>query len=108
MELVGQLSLTSFSPHRHATLILCIIRYGFSWITMNYYSRMAQFCYRLAFLSAAGTYGIVVYKTWRARQKTGAKQPSPIGYLADENIQYLSTLYCSLSAGRRSPADLFQ
>jgi len=73
----------------HATLILCIIRYAFSWITMNYYSGMAQFCYRLAFISAAGTYGIVVYKTWRARQKTGAKQPSPVGYLADENIQYL-------------------
>lgn len=73
----------------HATLIFCIIRYAFSWVFMNYYSGMAQFCYRLAFLSAAGTYGIVVYKTWRARQKTGAKQPSPVGYLADENIQYL-------------------
>lgn len=108
MELLGQPSLTSFSPHRHATLILCIIRYGFSWMTMNYYSRMAQFCYRLAFLSAAGTYGIVVYKTWRARQKTGAKQPSPIGYLADENIQYLSTYCPGLSAGRNSLADILQ
>lgn len=77
-------------------------------MTMNYYSRMAQFCYRLAFLSAAGTYGIVVYKTWRARQKTGAKQPSPIGYLADENIQYLSTYCPGLSAGRNSLADILQ
>lgn len=59
---------------------------------MNYYGGMAQFCYRLAFISAAGTYGIVVYKTWRARQKTGAKQPGgPLGYLADENVQYLRT-----------------
>jgi hypothetical protein len=59
---------------------------------MNYYGGWAQFCYRLAFVSAAGTYGIVVYKTWRARQKTGAKQPGGVvGYLADENVQYLCT-----------------
>jgi hypothetical protein len=57
---------------------------------MNYYGGMAQFCYRFAFLSAAATYGIVVYKTWRARQKTGAKQPGgALGYLSDENVQYL-------------------
>jgi len=56
---------------------------------------MAQFCYRFAFLSAAATYGIVVYKTLRARQKTGAKQPgSVLGYLSDENVQYLGL--CSL------------
>ncbi|KAG7287542.1 Transmembrane nucleoporin [Staphylotrichum longicolle] len=74
----------------HAVLLFCIFRYSLSWIRMNYYGGMAQFCYRLAFISAAGTYGIVVYKTWRARQKTGAKQPGgPLGYLADENVQYL-------------------
>lgn len=57
---------------------------------MNYYSGMARFSYRLTFIAAAVTYGIVVYKTWRARQKTGAKQPGgPLGYLSDENIQYL-------------------
>ena len=56
---------------------------------MNYYGGMAQFCYRMAFVSAAGTYGIVVYKSRRARQKTATKQPSPLGYLADENVQYL-------------------
>ena len=70
---------------------MCIVRYAFSWIRMNYYGRMAQFCYRLTFISAAITYGIVVYKTWRARQKSGAKQPNALGYLADENIQYLRT-----------------
>jgi hypothetical protein len=57
---------------------------------MNYYSGAAQFSYRLTFVAAAITYGIVVYKTWRARQKTGAKQPGgTLGYLSDENIQYL-------------------
>ncbi|KAK4463174.1 nucleoporin POM33, partial [Cladorrhinum samala] len=74
----------------HAALILCITRYAFSWIRFNYYGGVAQFCYRFAFIAAASTYGIVVYKTWRARQKTGAKQPGgPLGYLSDENIQYL-------------------
>ncbi|KAK4125634.1 hypothetical protein N657DRAFT_642379 [Parathielavia appendiculata] len=74
----------------HALLLTCIFRYTLSWIRMNYYGRLAQFCYRFAFISAAGTYGIVVYKTWRARQKTGAKLPNgPVGYLSDENVQYL-------------------
>lgn len=62
---------------------------------MNYYGGMARFCYRFAFLSAAVTYGIVVYKTLRARQRTGAKLPaSPLGYLSDENVQYLGMFSC--------------
>ncbi|KAL2127524.1 hypothetical protein VTI74DRAFT_10589 [Chaetomium olivicolor] len=74
----------------HAALLLCILRYALSWIRMNYYGGWAVFCYRFAFISAAATYGIVVYKTWRARQKTGAKQPGGlVGYLSDENVQYL-------------------
>ncbi|KAK4095952.1 hypothetical protein N658DRAFT_72706 [Parathielavia hyrcaniae] len=74
----------------HAVLLTCIFRYTLSWIRMNYYGRLAQFCYRFAFISAAGTYGIVVYKTWRARQKTGTKLPNGlVGYLSDENVQYL-------------------
>ncbi|KAI1736496.1 hypothetical protein F4680DRAFT_431530 [Xylaria scruposa] len=73
----------------HLVLILCIIRYSFSYITFNYYSGWAKFTYRLSFLSAALTYGIVVYKTWRARQKVGAKNPGVVGMLSDENVQYL-------------------
>jgi hypothetical protein len=73
----------------HLVLILCIFRYSFSYITFNYYSGWARFTYRLSFLSAALTYGIVVYKTWRARQKVGAKNPGALGLLADENVQYL-------------------
>lgn len=73
----------------HATLMFCIVRYFLSWIVMNYYGRWAQFSYRVTFLAAAVTYGIVAYKTWRARQKTGAKHPGPLGYLAEENTQYL-------------------
>lgn len=79
------------------TLITATVRYGFSWLRMNYYGRMAQFSYRTSFVAAALTYGIVVYKTQRARAKTGNKMPGGVlGLFADENVQYL----------RASPSDL--
>jgi hypothetical protein len=49
---------------------------------------MARFSYRLAFLSAGVTYGIVVYKGFRARQKQG-KATGAVALLGDENVQYL-------------------
>lgn len=74
------------------TLLLCVSRYLLSWIRMNYYGGMAQFCYRTTFIAASVTYGIVVYKTFRARSKTGQMLPNGIvGLLSDENIQYLGT-----------------
>ncbi|KAI0387939.1 hypothetical protein F5Y04DRAFT_241355 [Hypomontagnella monticulosa] len=73
----------------HLVLLLCIFRYSLSFITYNYTSRWARFSYRTAFLSAALTYGIVVYKTWRSRQKVGAKNLGAVGILSDENVQYL-------------------
>ncbi|KAI9739243.1 MAG: hypothetical protein M1834_007456 [Cirrosporium novae-zelandiae] len=74
----------------HLTLLFCTLRYGLSYMTFNYYSRWAQFSYRTAFFAAAATYGIVVYKAFRARARTGAKmQGGIVGYLADENVQYL-------------------
>lgn len=78
------------SPNRHLTLLFCIARYGLSYITFNYYSRWAKFSYRTAFVSAAVTYGIVVYKAFRARSRPGAKAPpSALALVADENVQYL-------------------
>ncbi len=78
--------------HRHMTLILTTFRYFLSWIRFNYYSGTAQFAYRTSFVAAALTYGIVVYKTQRARARTGAKPPGGlIAHLAEENVQYLST-----------------
>ncbi|KAI1470306.1 uncharacterized protein F4812DRAFT_456310 [Daldinia caldariorum] len=74
----------------HLVLLLCITRYFFSFISFNSTSRWARFSYRTAFISAAVTYGIVVYKTWRARQKVGAKNPGILGLLSDENVQYLA------------------
>lgn len=71
-------------------LILCTIRYSISWVRFNYYGTMAQFSYRTAFVAAAVTYGIVVYKTFRARLRSGAKSANtPLAILGDENVQYL-------------------
>lgn len=89
LQLVKTLQFAWFAGH--LTLLLSLFRYSLSWISFNYYSRLAQFTYRTAFISAALTYGIVVYKTWRARQKVGAKYPGGIiGLLSDENVQYLA------------------
>jgi transmembrane protein 33 len=77
---------------RHLTLLLAVFRYFFSYITFNFYSRWAQTSYRLAFIAAAATYGIVVYKAYRARLSTGAKQQSAMMLAADENVQYLCKL----------------
>lgn len=76
----------------HVTLLLCGLRYGLSYITFNFYSRWAQFSYRTAFVAAAATYGIVVFKGYRARAKSGKGQGSPLQLLADENVQYLGEL----------------
>jgi len=71
------------------TLLLCTLRYVLSYITFNFYSRWARFSYRTAFVAAAVTYGIVVFKGYRARQKSGKGQGSPLALAADENVQYL-------------------
>lgn len=74
----------------HATLLIAVGRYALSYITFNYYSRWAQFSYRLAFVSAVATYGIVVFKAYRSRFKAGTKpQAMAMQLLADENVQYL-------------------
>ena len=74
----------------HVTLLLTTVRYGLSYVTMNYYSRWARFSYRTAFVAAAVTYGIVVFKGYRARAKSGRSQLSPLALAGDENVQYLS------------------
>lgn len=73
----------------HVTLLLSTLRYGLSYAFFSWYTKTAQFTYRLAFVAAAVTYGIVVFKGYRARAKSGKPQGSPISLLADENVQYL-------------------
>jgi hypothetical protein len=90
----------------HATLLFAVFRYGLSYITLNYGSRWAQFSYRLAFLSAVATYGIVVFKAYKSRVKPGTK-PQQVLFmlLGDENVQYLCTLLlhtCSMILMPRS------
>ena len=72
----------------HVSLLLCTLRYGLSYITFNSYSRWARVSYRTAFVAAAVTYGIVVYKGYRARIRQG-KQTGALALLTDENVQYL-------------------
>lgn len=76
----------------HLTLLFCSVRYGFSWISLNYYSTWAQISYRTAFVAAAFTYGIVVYKSVRARMR-GRTQVSALSFTGDENVQYLGMLH---------------
>lgn len=82
----------------HLTLLLCVLRYGLSYLSFNYYSRWAQASYRLGFISAAATYGIVVYKAYRARLRSGAKQQGALMLASDENVQYLLMALCWLYA----------
>ncbi|KAI4133620.1 MAG: hypothetical protein LQ338_000132 [Usnochroma carphineum] len=74
----------------HLTLLFCSLRYGLSYIFFKPYSRWARFSYRTAFVAAAATYGIVVYKAYRARARAGGRQqPGALALLGDENVQYL-------------------
>lgn len=77
-------------------LLFCTVRYALSYITFNTASRWAAFSYRTSFLAAAVTYGIVVYKAYRARMRTG-KQGGILSLAADENVQYLSMLQLPFS-----------
>jgi len=78
----------------HLTLLLSTLRYTISFVKFNTSTTSAAIAYRLAFLSAAATYGIVVYKAYRARIKQAgtnrvALQQHFWAMIADENVQYL-------------------
>lgn len=67
-----------------------MFRYLLSCITFSTYTTVAQGSYRFAFVAAAATYGIVVYKGYVARGRLGGSIPNDIIKLAgDENVQYL-------------------
>ncbi|KAI9715592.1 MAG: hypothetical protein M1812_005896 [Candelaria pacifica] len=60
-------------------------------MTFNFYTRWARFSYRTTFIAAAATYGIVVYKAYRARAQARSRQQGGMLALAsDENVQYLA------------------
>ncbi|KAF2265891.1 hypothetical protein CC78DRAFT_460145 [Lojkania enalia] len=72
----------------HVFLLLSTFRYSLSYVTFNSASRWATVSYRVAFMSATVTYGIVVYKAYRARARQG-KQGGIFSLATDENVQYL-------------------
>ncbi|RPA73826.1 hypothetical protein BJ508DRAFT_215920 [Ascobolus immersus RN42] len=72
----------------HLLFLLSTLRYTFAAIKFNTSSTGARFSYRLAFISAAVTYGIVVFKAYKARAARGTGL-QPQALLADENVQYL-------------------
>ncbi|KAJ5105068.1 Nucleoporin POM33 [Penicillium alfredii] len=73
----------------HLTLLISVLRYTLSFIFFNYYSSSAKIAYRLAFISAAVTYGIVVYKGHFARGVQGNVPTIVTKLISDENVQYL-------------------
>lgn len=90
MALVQTLQFSWFMGH--LTLLLSTIYYTITIVRFNATSGIAQFTYRLAFMSAAVTYGIVVFKAYRAkvqRGQTGNPQQQALSLLGDENVQYL-------------------
>ena len=79
-------------PRSHLTLLATTLLYTISIAKFSGNTTGASVCYRLAFLSAAATYGIVVYKAYRARFRSGnmpTGQQGVVKILGDENVQYL-------------------
>lgn len=99
MALAQTLQFAWFSGH--LTLLFCTLRYSFSYITFNFYSRWAKFSYRTAFLAAAVTYGIVVSKAYRARIRQN-RQVGAMQMVQDENVQYLGKSHLVRLASFRS------
>ncbi|KAF1345270.1 hypothetical protein BDV97DRAFT_302880 [Delphinella strobiligena] len=74
----------------HVTLLITAVRYALSYITFHSYTKWARFSYRTAFVAAAATYGIVVFKSFRARARSGKPQGGALTIVGDENVQYLA------------------
>lgn len=78
--------------NRHLTLLLTTFRYAVAALKFSTSSTSASVAYRIGFLSAAITYGIVVYKAYRPRIRAGqvpTGQQGILKILSDENVQYL-------------------
>jgi hypothetical protein len=72
----------------HVSMLFFTFRYGLYYLTLKTHYQWARLSYRVAFWSAVVTYGIVVYKGYRARVRQG-KPTHPAALIADENVQYL-------------------
>ncbi|KAL1972743.1 hypothetical protein VTN31DRAFT_7157 [Thermomyces dupontii] len=75
----------------HVVLLLSVFRYSLSYMFFNYYSRPAMIAYRLGFLMAAFTYGIVVHRQHFVYGKlSGTPLQIVAKLLSDENVRYLA------------------
>jgi transmembrane protein 33 len=72
----------------HVSMLIFSLRYALYYISLKTGTKFAGFSYRVAFLSAIVTYGIVVYKGFRARVRQG-KPTNALSLISDENVQYL-------------------
>lgn len=79
----------------HVSMLFFTLRYALYYITFKTSYTFAIFSYRTAFVSALVTYGIVVYKGFRARVRQG-KPTTPLALIGDENVQYLRKFYLLL------------
>ncbi|PSK40110.1 hypothetical protein B9Z65_8050 [Elsinoe australis] len=87
LQLASSLQFAWFAGH--VTLLLTTLRFVLSYITFNSMSRWSRFSYRTAFIAATTTYGIVVYKSTKARLRAGRGMGGPLAIIGDENVQYL-------------------
>jgi len=72
----------------HVSMLFFTFRYVLYYVTFKSSNKWAGFSYRTAFVSALVTYGIVVYKGYRARVRAG-RPTNFMALIADENVQYL-------------------
>jgi len=89
----------------HVSMLIFSFRYALYYISMKTGSSWAGLSYRVAFISAIITYGIVVYKGFRARLRQG-RPTTAIALISDENVQYLLMALVWLWA-RQVPLALF-
>jgi predicted MarR family transcription regulator len=104
LQLVQTLQFAWFAGH--VTLLLSSVRYALSYLTFHANSKWAIFSYRTAFIAAAATYGIVVFKSFRARARAGKAQGGALQIVGDENVQYLGKSLNRLFKGHRSNANI--
>jgi len=75
----------------HVIIVISTIFHFLYWFRFNYNTKMALFWYRLAFLGAVGSYGVVVHKMFfRAGFREATRQEGLFYRLyLDENAEYL-------------------
>jgi len=74
----------------HVIIVLSTVFHFLYWFRFNYSTKMAFFWYRLAFLGAVGSYGVVVHKMFFRAGFAEARKQEGLFYrlYLDENAEY--------------------